>query len=115
MARSALLTLATAAAILALNAAPATAEIRHPVVRSIVGIVLPQRVATAEPVEGAAFSTPGPYRYSEYPGGSYPWYGYGFGVPTYNWGYFGAHYRPMSVCHKGYYGDFTQWGYRRGY
>ncbi len=58
---------------------------------------------------------PGPYRYPEYDAASGPWYGYGFGVPTYNWGYFGARYRPASICHRGYYGDFTQWGYRRGY
>ena len=57
---------------------------------------------------------PGPHRYGEY--NVYcPWYGYGFGVPTYNWGYFGARYRPACVCHTGYYGMFTQWGYRQGY
>jgi len=58
---------------------------------------------------------PGPHRYSEYNTGCYPWYGYGFGVPTYSWGYFGATYRPAAVCHTGYYGTFTQWGYRNGY
>jgi len=57
---------------------------------------------------------PGPHRYAEY--NVYgPWYGYGFGVPTYQWGYFGARYRPAAICHKGYYGDLTQWGYRWGY
>jgi len=60
-------------------------------------------------------TVPGPYRYPQYKGGNYPWYGYGFGVPTYQWGYFGAEYRPASISHHGYYGDFTQWGYRRGY
>ena len=30
--------------------------------------------------------------------GNCPWYGYGFGVPTYNWGYFGAAYHPASIC-----------------
>jgi len=59
--------------------------------------------------------TPGPHRYPEYNTGNYPWYGYGFGVPTYNWGYFGARYRPAIVSHKGYYGRQTQWGYRTGY
>ena len=58
---------------------------------------------------------PGPHRYAEYNTGCYPWYGYGFGVPTYNWGYFGAQYRPACVTHHGYYGDYYQWGYRRGY
>ena len=59
-------------------------------------------------------SRPDPHLYPEY-NVHYPWYGYGFGVPTYNWGYFGARYRPAVVCHKGYHGDLTQWGYRRGY
>ena len=57
---------------------------------------------------------PGPHRYPEY-NVHCPWYGYGFGVPTYNWGYFGARYRPACICHHGYYGDFSQWSYRRGY
>ena len=57
---------------------------------------------------------PSPHVYPEYNVSS-PWYGYGFGVPAYNWGYFGARYRPAVTCHKGYYGDFTQWGYRQGY
>ena len=64
---------------------------------------------------GVSYGTPGPHRYPEYNTGNYPWYGYGFGVPTYNWGYFGAHYRPTVVSHKGYYGHYTQWGYRTGY
>ena len=58
---------------------------------------------------------PGPHRYPGYNAATAPWYGYGFGVPTYNWGYFGATHRPASVCHRGYYGDFTQWGSRQGY
>ena len=44
-----------------------------------------------------------------------PYYGSGFGVPTFNWGYFGARYRMGVECHQGYYGTFTQWGFRRGY
>jgi hypothetical protein len=44
------------------------------------------------------------------------WTGYGFGgVPTYQWGYFGARYRPMKVYHRGYYGHRMSYGYRRGY
>ncbi|NUQ63526.1 MAG: hypothetical protein HUU20_13695 [Pirellulales bacterium] len=58
---------------------------------------------------------PGPHRYPAYRGGNYPWYGYGFGVPTYNWGYFGTHYWPSCHAHRGYYGDYIQWSYRRGY
>ena len=62
-----------------------------------------------------SYGTPAPHRYPEYNTANSPWYGYGFGVPTYNWGYFGAHYRPTVVSHKGYYGHYTQWGYRIGY
>jgi len=69
-------------------------------------VIVPKRYVAAPP---------GPHRYLEYNTGCYPWYGYGLGVPTYNWGYFGAHYRPAPICHQGYYGDFYQWGYRRGY
>ena len=64
--------------------------------------------------QGVSVGPPGPHRYPEY-NVSYPWYGYGFGVPTYRWGYFGVRYRPGYVCHKGYHDDFTQWGYRSGY
>jgi len=64
--------------------------------------------------QGQSAGIPGPHRYPEYNQSS-PWYGYGFGVPTYSWGYFGATYRPAVITHRGYYGDFYQWGYRRGY
>jgi hypothetical protein len=44
-----------------------------------------------------------------------PRYSYGFPVPTYNWGWFGAkHYYPRTISHRGYYGDYWQWSYRRG-
>ena len=85
------------------------------------GHLLPRRDVDAGPpayqssLQGVSVGPPGPHRYPEYNTGCYPWYGYGFGVPTYNWGYFGAHYRPFSVSHTGYYNDFVQWGYRRGY
>ena len=36
-------------------------------------------------------------------------------VPAYSWGYFGAHYRPTTSTHIGYYHDYYQWGYRGGY
>lgn len=45
----------------------------------------------------------------------YPAYGYGFGMPTYHWGWFGAHHRPRRVLHGGYYDDMRQATYRRGY
>ena len=59
--------------------------------------------------------TPTPRFYPEYNMGNYAGNGYGMGVPTYNWGYFGAQSRPTVVSHKGYYGHYTQWGYRNGY
>jgi len=31
------------------------------------------------------------------------------GVPSYNWGYFGAAYHPVHFCHKDYYGDCSWW------
>lgn len=44
------------------------------------------------------------------------WYGYGFPVSSYRWGWFGAsRYYPRVVWHKGYYGDCCRWAYRSGY
>jgi hypothetical protein len=44
------------------------------------------------------------------------WYGYGFPVSTFRWGWFGAaHYYPTVFWHDGYYGDCCRYGYRRGY
>lgn len=71
----------------------------------------PAAVPTAH---GYSAGVPAPHRYPEYSQCS-PWYGYGFGVPTYSWGSFGAKYHGEVICHRGYYGDFYQWGYRRGY
>ena len=61
---------------------------------------------------GVASPTQGP---APTQGPGTPWYGYGMGVPTYSYGWFGATYRPARVSHTGYYGDFYQWGYRRGF
>jgi hypothetical protein len=58
---------------------------------------------------------PGPYRCPAYANGNYPWYGYGFGVPTYQWGYCGSTFRPVEFCHFGYYNQYSQVGYQRGY
>jgi hypothetical protein len=45
-----------------------------------------------------------------------PRYAYGFPVPTYKWGWFGAqHYYPRTTSHRGYNGDYWQWAYRRGW
>jgi len=58
---------------------------------------------------------PGPHRYEGNDAARAPWYGYGFGVPTYQWGYFGVRYRGATLGHQGYYKDYTQWSYRQGY
>jgi hypothetical protein len=45
-----------------------------------------------------------------------PWYGWGFPVQTYRWGWFGAqHYYPRVFCHEGYHGDYCRFAYRCGY
>jgi hypothetical protein len=36
-------------------------------------------------------------------------YGYIPGVPSYNWGYFGAPYHSTHFCHKDYHGDCSWW------
>ena len=45
------------------------------------------------------------------------WYGYGFPVNTFRWGWFGAeHYYPRVGWHApDYNGDCVRWAYRRGY
>ncbi len=44
------------------------------------------------------------------------WYHYGFPVPSYRWGWFGAaRYYPRTMWHEGFYGDKCRWAYRNGY
>ncbi len=43
------------------------------------------------------------------------WWGEAMGVPTFNWGYFGVPGRKYVVDHEAYYGDYQEWGVRRGY
>jgi hypothetical protein len=59
----------------------------------------------AGPAPGAPFQ-PGVTLFS-------PPYGYVPGVPSYNWGYFGAPYLPVHFCHQGYSGDCSWWHYHR--
>lgn len=45
-----------------------------------------------------------------------PWYGWGFPVQTYRWGWFGAsRYYPWCYWHEGYYGNCCRYAYRCGY
>jgi hypothetical protein len=43
------------------------------------------------------------------------WYGYGFPVKSYRWGWFGVNYYPTVNWYHGYYGDCCRRTYRRGY
>jgi hypothetical protein len=53
---------------------------------------------------------PGPYPPKE------GWYGYGFPVSTYRWGWFGAeHYYPRVGWRNSYNNDCVRWAYRYGY
>jgi hypothetical protein len=45
---------------------------------------------------------------------AYPWLGHGMTVPTYNWGYFGAQYRPLVMTQHDYHGKCQQWSFRPG-
>ena len=42
---------------------------------------------------------------------------FGYGVPSYNWGYFGARHGPtcVSSTHRGYYHDYCQWNWNPRY
>jgi hypothetical protein len=45
-----------------------------------------------------------------------PWYGWGFPVQTYRWGWFGAqHYYPYTYWHQDYYDNCCRFSYRSGY
>ena len=58
---------------------------------------------------------PGHQRYYVYNVEEYPWLNHGLAVPTYNWGYFGAHSRPIfSAQHPDsfYYHNAWQWTFR---
>ena len=44
------------------------------------------------------------------------WYGYGFPVSSYRWGWFGAErYYPRVVWHNDNQGHCVRWSYRQGY
>jgi hypothetical protein len=43
-----------------------------------------------------------------------PWRSDRVGVPSYNWGYFGARTRPSCSQHQSYHGEYIQWTSRRG-
>lgn len=48
--------------------------------------------------------------------GPRPYWGQALGATHYNWGYFGArHDRPQFISHSGFYGEYGQFGYSKGY
>lgn len=75
-----------------------------------------RRSACQHNPNGVSVGPPGPQRYPQYANGNYPWYGYGLGVPTYNWGYFGANgHGTLLTAFRGYHENYWQWSYQRGY
>jgi len=68
-----------------------------------------QRLNAAAGYPGAA-SDPWPLP------GPLPYWGQALGGTYYNWGYFGAHQlHRQYISHAGYYGEYYQFGYTRGY
>jgi hypothetical protein len=69
----------------------------------------PQRMNAAAGYPGAAVDpTPLP--------GRIPYWGQALGGTYYNWGYFGANQQhPQYISHAGYYGEYYQFGYTKGY
>lgn len=103
----------------------AMADEYGPVPRQVPPATAPRIVSPAGPVY--SLGTPSPERppievyegHSRHHGAAMPpagWSGYGFGgIPTYQWGYFGAKYHAVKIYHRGYYGHRMSYGYRRGY
>jgi hypothetical protein len=83
-------------------------------------------VLAAEPTP-ARRRTMDPQRFSAsygYPGtgvdpvplpGRKPYWGQALGATYYNWGYFGAHQHAQYINHSGYYNEYIQYGYSKGY
>lgn len=111
--------------LLMIVAAPAVSDDYGPVPRQIPqGTTAPRIMSPPGPVY--SLGTPSPQRPSinvhkghfghpQAPAAP-AWSGYGFGgIPTYQWGYFGARYHAVKIYHRGYYGHRMSHGYRRGY
>lgn len=58
---------------------------------------------------------PAPRLQPDYATHQHLWHAYGLEAPTFRWGHFGAHSRPTFSVHRGYYGNYKQWTFRRGY
>ncbi len=47
--------------------------------------------------------------------GPRPYWGQALGATYYNWGFFGAHRHAQYISHSGYYDNYYQFGYTKGY
>jgi hypothetical protein len=47
--------------------------------------------------------------------GPHPYWGQALGATYYNWGFFGAHQHAQYISHSGYYDNYYQFGYTKGY
>ena len=124
-----MLRIASAILVLIILVAPAASDELLPVPRQIPPGTTPRIASPPGPVY--SLGTPSPQRppvnvqkglfghhgHTAAQGPSTPaWSGYGFGgIPTYQWGYFGARYHAVKIYHRGYYGHRMSYGYRRGY
>jgi hypothetical protein len=68
-------------------------------------VLLTSNLAAAGPCKSAVLPPPG----------SPPPPVFGFAGPSYRWGWFNTKYWPRKVTHRGFNGDYWQWGYQQGY
>jgi len=47
--------------------------------------------------------------------GPHPYWGQALGATYYNWGFFGAHRHAQYISHTGFYDEYHQFGYTKGY
>jgi hypothetical protein len=47
--------------------------------------------------------------------GPHPYWGQANGATYYNWGFFGTHRHAQYISHSGYYDNYYQFGYTKGY
>jgi hypothetical protein len=65
--------------------------------------------------KGRVCDAPGSSFYPDQQTKAYPPYGHLAPAPAFAWGYFGARSKPFTVNHYGYYRDYSQTIYPRGY
>ncbi len=65
--------------------------------------------------KGRVCDAPGANFYPDYQPNQYPPYGKVTPASAYAWGYFGARSKPFTVNHSGYYRDYSQTIFPRGF